>query len=143
LWDATYTEVSWITKWSSYGPIRFIPRIKDKITAHYPGTELAFTEWNYGGGTHISGAIASADVLGIFGQEGVGLACNWDLGVPEPFMRAAFRAYRNFDGAGGQFGDTSIEATTSDVGHLLPGLHPARGNSVLWLRWRFPCATFA
>jgi hypothetical protein len=115
LWDPTYTEVSWVTKWSSNGPIRLIPRMKDKITAHYPGTDLAFTEWNYGGGTHISGAIASADVLGIFGREGVGLACNWDFGTPETFMRAAFRAFRNFDGAGGQFGDTSIEATTSDV----------------------------
>jgi hypothetical protein len=115
LWDPTYTEVSWITKWSSNGPIRLIPRMKDKITAHYPGTDLAFTEWNYGGGMHISGAIASADVLGIFGREGVGLACNWDFGTSETFMRAAFRAYRNFDGASGQFGDTSIEATTSDV----------------------------
>ena len=115
LWDPHYIEVSWITKWSSHGPIRLIPRIKDQITAQYPGTELAFTEWNYGGGTHISGAIASADVLGIFGREGVGLACNWDFGAAQPFMRAAFRAYRNFDGAGGQFGDTSIEATTSDV----------------------------
>ena len=55
-------------------PIRLIPRTKDRIDAHYPGTGMAFTEWNYGGGGHISGAVASADVLGIFGREGVGLA---------------------------------------------------------------------
>ena len=115
LWDTTYQEVSWITQWSTHGPIFLIPRMKEKIALHYPGTELAFTEWNYGGGTHISGAIASADVLGIFGREGVGLACNWGFGATEVFMRAAFRIYRNFDGAGGQFGDTSIEAITSDV----------------------------
>ena len=115
LWDPNYTEVSWITKGSSAGPIRLIPRMKEKIAARYPGTELAFSEWNYGGGTHISGGIATADVLGILGREGVALACNWDLLTDQVFMRAAIRAYRNFDGAGGHFGDTSIEASTSDV----------------------------
>ena len=115
LWDEAYKEVSWITQWSTKGPIRLIPRMKEKIAANYPYTQLAFTEWNYGGGTHISGALASADVLGIFGREGVGLACNWDVGAPETFTHAAFLVYRNFDGAGGHFGDTSIAAVTSDV----------------------------
>ena len=43
------------------------------------------------------------------------LACNYPTLASEPFTWAAFRAYRNFDGASGQFGDTSIAATTSDV----------------------------
>jgi hypothetical protein len=115
LWDASYTENSWITRWSTNGPIRLIPLIKEKIAAHYPGTELAFSEWNFGGGTHVSGALASADALGIFGREGVGLACNWGFGAEQTYMRAAFRVYRNFDGNGGHFGDTSIAASTSDV----------------------------
>jgi hypothetical protein len=115
LWDPSYTEASWITKWSTQGPIRLIPRIREKLDANYPGTGLAITEWNYGGGKHISGAIASADVLGIFGREGVGVACNWGFGADEVYMRAAFRAYRNYDGAGGHFGDTSVTATTSDI----------------------------
>src|SRR5262249_17287814 len=67
------------------------------------------------GGGHISGAIATADVLGIFGQGGVGLATFWALNSDESFTYAAFRAFRNFDGNGGAFGDTSISATTSDV----------------------------
>ena len=41
------------------------------------------------------------------------MAANW--GDEAPFTRAAFLAYRNFDGQGGQFGDTSIGAQTSDV----------------------------
>jgi O-glycosyl hydrolase len=79
---------------------------------------LAFTEWNYGGGNHISGAIASADVLGIFGRERVSLATHWALSDMEAFTYAAFRAYRNFDGQGGKFGDTSVRATSSDVANL-------------------------
>ena len=99
------------------GPIALLPRTQAKIAPHYPGTKLAFTEWNYGGGEHISGAIATADVLGIFGREEVGLATLWLLRPParESFTWPASARHRNFDGAGGAFGDTSVSATTSDV----------------------------
>jgi hypothetical protein len=134
LWDADYVENSWITRWSlDGGPIRLIPRIKEKLAAHYPGTELAISEWNFGGGTHISGALATADVLGIFGREGVGLACNFGFGAEQTYMRAAFRVYRDFDGNGGHFGDTSISATTTDVAatSVYAGLMAAAPNDVV------------
>jgi Glycoside hydrolase family 44 len=114
LWDTTYSETSWIVDTLGQ-PIRLIPRMRDKIAAGYPGTLLAVSEWNYGGGQHISGAVAAADVLGVFGREGVALASYWPLNGNESFANAAFRAYRNFDGAGSAFGDTSIYASTSDV----------------------------
>lgn len=114
LWDATYEETSWIRD-VVRGPIRLLPWIQAKIDAHYPGTKLAFTEWNYGAGNHISGSLAVADVLGIFGRYGVSLAAYWPLIEDEAFAYAAFRAFRNFDGQGGAFGDTSIAASTSDV----------------------------
>jgi hypothetical protein len=114
LWDTTYSETSWIKDYLG-GPIYLVPRYLAKIAAHYPGTKLAISEWNYGGGTHISGALASADALGIFGREGVGLATLWELNGDEHFTYAAFKAYRNYDGAGAAFGDTSISAKTSDV----------------------------
>jgi hypothetical protein len=117
LWDSSYNEKSWIHD-SLNGPIDLVHRILGKIAAHYPGTGLAFTEWNYGGGNHISGAIASADVLGIFGRERVSLATHWALSDMEAFTYAAFRVYRNFDGQGGKFGDTSVRATSSDVANL-------------------------
>ena len=81
---------SWITTDYGYGAIRLIPRTKDRIAAHYPGTGIAFTEWNYGGGGHISGAIACADVLGIFGREGVDLATYWPLQSDESYAYGAF-----------------------------------------------------
>ena len=114
LWDPSYSETSWVKDYVG-GPIKLITSMSARIASHYPGTGLAFTEWNYGGGTDISGAIASADVLGIFGREGVAVASLWELNGDEHFTYAAFQAYRNFDGAGGAFGDTSMSAVSSDV----------------------------
>jgi hypothetical protein len=113
LWDSTYVETSWIATALGNAPIQLIPRMRAKIDAGYPGTKLSFSEWSYGGGADISGAVATADVLGIFGREGVDAAAFWPSGR-DTFTYAAFRAYRNFDGAGGKFGDISIEATSSD-----------------------------
>ncbi|HUQ12587.1 MAG TPA: glycoside hydrolase family 44 protein [Steroidobacteraceae bacterium] len=115
LWDPAYTETSWITQFSTNGPIRLIPRLRDKIAAHYPGTRLAITEYNYGGANDISGAIAQADVLGIFGREGLFAANLWRLSNNNNFLYGAFEMFRNYDGANGSFGDTSIRATSSDV----------------------------
>ncbi|HKU40128.1 MAG TPA: glycoside hydrolase family 44 protein, partial [Polyangiales bacterium] len=114
LWDPTYQEESWVRDYVG-GPIDLLHRLSSKIAAHYPGTKLSFSEWNYGAGHHISGAIATADVLGIFGREGVGMATLWPLSSDESFSFAALRAYRNYDGRGSAFGDVSVRATTSDV----------------------------
>jgi hypothetical protein len=86
-----------------------------KIASGYPGTRLAFTEYNYGAGKHISGGIAQADVLGIFGRDGVFAATQFALEAKEPFVQGAFMMYRNFDGHKGSFGDTSVSAKTSNV----------------------------
>jgi hypothetical protein len=117
LWDPTYEESSWVRE-AAGGPIDLIHRLTSKIDAHYPGTKLAFSEWNFGAGNHISGAIATADTLGIFGREGVGLASLWPLSTNEAFTFAALRAYRNYDGKGAAFGDTSVRATSSDVNQV-------------------------
>lgn len=113
LWDPNYQESSWVRD-KLGGPIDLLHWLQAKIDRHYPGTKLAFSEWNYGAGNHISGAIAVADVLGIFGKFGVGLANYWPLIDEEPFAFAAFRAFRNYDGHGSSFGDTSVSATSSD-----------------------------
>jgi hypothetical protein len=113
LWDMAYTENSWIAQ--SVGAIALIPRLKSKIAQAYPGTKLSITEWNYGAGEDISGGIATADVLGIFGAYGLDMAMMWPLNGTESYTYAAFAAYRSYDGQGAAFGDTSIGATTSDV----------------------------
>ncbi len=114
LWDPTYVEDSWISVDAGVGAIRLLPRMREKIAARYPGTRLAITEYNYGGGNDISGAVAQADVLGIFGREDVFAAALWDLSGGTRFVDAAFAAYCNFDGAGSRFGDTAVAAASSD-----------------------------
>jgi hypothetical protein len=115
LWDANYKEHSWITEDWIGGAIRLVPLMLNKIKSRYPGTKLAFTEYNYGAGGHISGGIAQADVLGIFGRDGVFAANQWPLIDDERFVAGAFNMYRNFDGGGGAFGDRSVFAATDDV----------------------------
>jgi hypothetical protein len=119
LWDPTYAEQSWISEWGTwvgspgnYGPIKLLPRVQRDIDDFNPGTKIAITEYNYGGNNHISGAIAQADVLGIFGREGVFAANIWGGGS---YINAAFNMYLNYDGTGGTFGDTSIDADTSNI----------------------------
>jgi hypothetical protein len=114
LWDPTYTENSWIASYTG-GPIQLIPAMKARIAAHYPGTKLGFSEYSYGGGGHISGAIAEADVLGIFGREDVYLANYWEMNASSDFIYAAMRTFTSYDEAGAHFGDTSVRATTSNA----------------------------
>ena len=58
-------------------------------------------------------------MLGIFGREGVGLANLWELNGDESYTYAAFRAYRNYDGAGADLrrrlaaGDVERRATAT------------------------------
>jgi hypothetical protein len=113
LWDPTYREQSWVAGLAG-GPIALIPRTQSQIARNYPGTKLALSEWNYGGGRDISGAVATADVLGIFGREGVELATVWPSGH-EPFTEAAIDVFRNYDGALARFGDTSVSAQTNSI----------------------------
>jgi hypothetical protein len=114
LWDPSYVETSWIADFVG-GPISLLPWLQARIDEHYPGTGIGFTEYNYGATSHISGAIAQADVLGIFGREGVALATYWPLAADSSMVYAALRAYRSYDGAGAAFGDTSVQAQNSDV----------------------------
>src|SRR6185295_17395339 len=70
LWDPTYTDESWIgsDQWASTQPqpneVMLVPRMRDLVDAHYPGTGLAITEWNWGAVDDLSGGLAVADVLG-------------------------------------------------------------------------------
>ncbi|MFE9102089.1 glycoside hydrolase family 44 protein [Actinomadura geliboluensis] len=113
LWDPAYTDESWIGQ-----PIEYIPRMRRLVDENYPGTKLAITEYNWGALGHINGAVAQADVLGIFGREGLDLATLWaPPGASDPGAYA-FRMYRNYDGAGASFGDTSVRAASADQGRL-------------------------
>lgn len=124
LWDPTYVDESWISAVEPGTAVRLIPRMHDWANSNYPGTPLAITEYNWGALDHINGALAQADVLGILGREGVGLATLFDspygsgLFTPSSPGAYAFRLYRNYDGAGGKFGDISVSAVSSDQDRL-------------------------
>jgi hypothetical protein len=118
LWDPTFQEPSWISDQLKQ-PIRLIPWLQEMVDKYYPGTRLGMTEYNYGAGDHISGGLAQADVLGIFGREGVFIANYWGAGagvgdLPK-YVAAAFRLYRNYDDRGATFGDTAVGATVEDL----------------------------
>jgi hypothetical protein len=115
LWDPTYVDDSWIKGAGPDGGIvRLIPRMRDWVAANYPGTRLAIGEYNWGALDDINGALAQADVLGIFGREGVDLATLWGPPKSADPGAFAFRIYRNYDGADSQFGDLSVSAVSSD-----------------------------
>jgi hypothetical protein len=115
LWDTTYIEKSWITDVTSQ-PLQLLPWLKQKIATEYPGTKLSFSEYNYGGAHDISGAIAQADVLGIFGREGVFAATFWPLiNDPTSFIYGGFDMFLNYDGKGHNVGDLSLTAQTTDT----------------------------
>lgn len=101
LWDSSYVEDSWIGTF--FSPVALLPGLNASIERNYPGTRLAVTEFNYGGDHHISGGIAVADVLGIFGRYNVYMSNYW--GAVEGYVSSAYKIYRNYDGNGGTFGD--------------------------------------
>lgn len=108
LWDPAYTDESWINE-----PVQLLPRMQSWINSRYPGTKRAVTEYNFGGLEHINGAVTQAEVLGIFGQEGLDLACLWDPPDPGQPGAFAFKMFRNYDGAGSRFGDTGVRADST------------------------------
>ena len=126
LWDPHYTDESW-TNDLGLGPVMLIPRMRKWVAQNYPGTKLAISEYNWGGTESLNGALAEADVLGIFGREGVGLATMWDSPAATDPAAFAFRIYRNYDGSGGRFGDTSVTASSDDQGRL--AVYAARRTS--------------
>ena len=115
LWDPTYTESSWITTDVLGGPIYILGRLQSRINAEFPGMRIAITEYENGGWNHIAGTIAQADNLGIFGAQGVFAANFWPPNGTYSYALAGFRAFRDFDGANSSFGDTSLQATSSNV----------------------------
>ena len=109
LWDPSYVDESWINQ-----PIAHIPTMQAWVDQFYSGTKTAITEYNFGALEHINGAVAQADVLGIFGREGLDLATMWGppaSGDPAAF---AFRMYRNYDGMGSRFAPVSVSAKSAN-----------------------------
>jgi len=99
---------------------QLIPMMKNWVATDYPGTKLAIDEYNWGGMESINGALAEADILGIFGAYGLDLGTMWPTSDPSgqiPGMMA-FAMYRNYDGNKSTFGDISLASTSANQGQL-------------------------
>ncbi|MGA3224996.1 MAG: glycoside hydrolase family 44 protein [Acidobacteriaceae bacterium] len=119
LWDPTYNGGTWVEQYDFNGPMQLIPRFRSWISANYPGTLLSLSEYSIDSGQKsIVDAIAEMDVLGIFGREPLDFANMWSAPGTQDPIAYAFRMFRNYDGNGSQFGDTSISAVSSDQGSL-------------------------
>jgi fibronectin type 3 domain-containing protein len=125
LWDPTFNDAAngnsnpWIYQELGNTPVNLLGRLQTKINAENPGMKISITEYEGGGWNHIAGTIAEADYLGIFGAQGVFAASFWPPGGTYDYAMAGFRAYRGFDGANAVFGDTSLEATSSNVANVM------------------------
>ena len=112
LYDADYKENSWIVDTGAkFFPL--LPKIKASIAKYYPVTKLAFTEYNFGGGTDISGAVTQADFLGLLAKNEVYFASIWAFDKAE-YQFAAINMFTNYNEKGGYFADSFIESTSSD-----------------------------
>jgi fibronectin type 3 domain-containing protein len=123
LWDPTFHDDNnsnpWIYNELGQSPIILLGRLQAKINSEFPGMKISITEYENGGWNHIAGTIAQADNLGIFGAQGVFAANFWPPGGTYSYVLAGFRAFRGFDGATTNFGDTSLQATSSSVADVV------------------------
>jgi hypothetical protein len=106
LWDTNYVDETWICDC-----VQLIPRLKAWVALRYPGLQTAITEYNWGAETNINGATAQADILGIFGREGLDMAARWGVPAPGGLAYKACQMYRNYDGNKSRFGDVSVLAS--------------------------------
>src|SRR5580704_3875551 len=119
LWDPTFNSGSWVEQFYFDGPMQLLPRFQDWIQTYYPGTKLSISEYSFSSGTNpLVDALTEADVLGIYGRQGLDFANMWTVPQPTDAVAYSFRLYRNYDGAGGKFGDTSVNSTSTDQGQI-------------------------
>jgi hypothetical protein len=109
LWDPTYVDETWIND-----RVRLVPRLRGWVAQYYPGTQIGITEYNWGAEGHINGATTQADILGIFGREGLDVAARWATPAAATPTYKAIKLYRNYDGNRSTFGETSVAAATAN-----------------------------
>ena len=109
LWDSDYTEASNVVMmYKQFTPV--IPTLQASIRMNYPKTRLSFSEYDFGGGGNMSGAIAETDALGTFASQEVYLACLAPQSEEYPSQKAALNLFTNYDGNGSGFGDHLVYA---------------------------------
>ncbi|MBQ8962094.1 MAG: glycoside hydrolase [Ruminococcus sp.] len=111
LYEKGFVENSWIGQWCQKN-VPILPTVQASIDNYFPGTKLGVTEYNFGGEDDASGAIAQAEALGCYADQGVYFASLWG---GSGFIFSGLALYTNYDGSGSSFGDTLLSTSTEDV----------------------------
>lgn len=112
LYDPTYTSESWMGG-TAYPIPNLLRRAKAAIDARCPGIKLAMTEYKWGPDNGVTGALAQAELLAIFGREGVDYATRWVAPADGSLSEHAFRLFLDYDGALSRVLGDSIPASSS------------------------------
>lgn len=120
LYDPAWVSESWIadlgdTDGNHYDKPDLIPRVRAWIDQYCPGTKLAITEYNWGNDGTTSGAVAQAELFGIFAREGVDLATRWVAPDANTKVERAYTLFLNYDGAGSKVSGDSVSATSANI----------------------------
>jgi len=112
------------------------------INSTYPGTGICVSEYNVANDTSDQTATAKqADYLGTFGVLGIRVASYWtsltsnsNNSRVHSYAYNAFAMFRNYDGAGGKFGNVSVGAASSYSGvHAYAATDSASNPTTLWI----------
>lgn len=112
LTEKGYRENSWITDALPVSDetelaLPIVPSLSRLIDRWYPGTDLAVTEYNFGGPNALYAGLATADALGRMATAGVRYSGYW--GHLQGWIAEAFRLYTAPDGQGGGFSGRAVE----------------------------------
>ncbi len=114
LYDPSWQSESWISD-VAVKVVQLIPRMRAWRDTYCPEMKLALAEYKWGKDDTLSGALAQAEALAIFGREGLDMATRWVVPQPGSLAEDAYRLFRNYDGAGGQVSGDSVRAVSSAV----------------------------
>jgi len=111
LTDPAFNEASWV---ASALPLRMtgglsrpiLPSLRRLIDRWYPGTQIAVSEFNFGGPGALASGLAVADALGRFAEGEAAYAAHW--GNLAGWIGEAYRLYRDPEGRGPGFAGRSV-----------------------------------
>ncbi len=123
MYDPAWVAESWMSDLGDfdqyhYSKPQILRRVRAWIDAECPGMKLAITEYNWGADTGASSALAQAELLAIFGREGVDLATRWVAPAAGSLVERAFRLFLDYDGQGSRVVGDSVRAVSADADAL-------------------------
>lgn len=116
LYDPDWVSQSWIADLGGdYARPRLIPRVRAFIDQYCPGTRLALSEYRWSGDGSVGGAVAQAELFGVFAREGVDLATRWIAPAAQSRVERAYTLFLDYDGGGSRVHGSSVRARSADL----------------------------